>query len=76
MIVQEQITVNGRNLIHTYSDNYLKIRQETGVVYDEAIDVLNSGHTYIETEEQIAYEMDDREALNAILGRRNDYEQS
>lgn len=45
---------DGVNLYRTYSDENYKIRQiETGVVYDEAIDVEEAGYTYEETEEKI-----------------------
>ena len=47
MIIQE-ILENG--LIHTYSDNGKKlIQNETGIMYDDAIDVPNK-HTYTESE--------------------------
>lgn len=50
MIIQENITVNGVDLIRTYSDTY-KIKQvETGIIYTEAIDIPNR-YTYEETEE-------------------------
>lgn len=48
MIIREELE---GGLIHTYSDLGLKIRQETGVVYDDAIDVVE--HTYTETDEPI-----------------------
>ena len=42
---------DGVKLIRTYSDAGFQIRQDqTGIVYDEAIDVENSGYTYIETD--------------------------
>lgn len=46
MIIQEIYN----NLIHTYSDNKLKIQQiETGIIYDEAIDKIPCPYTYAET---------------------------
>lgn len=45
MIVTE-ILDDGRT--HTYSDTGLKIMQETGVVYDDAVDSVP--HTYTETD--------------------------
>lgn len=43
-----------KNLIKTYSDAGLRILQnETGAVYDEAVDVYPSKYTYSETEEPI-----------------------
>lgn len=42
---------DGVNLYRSYSDNSMKIRQiDTGILYDEAIDVENTPHTYEETE--------------------------
>lgn len=61
---------DGVNLYRTYSDANLRIRQETGIVYDEAVDVENSGHTYTETDEPvIGEELTDTAALNVIMGR-------
>ena len=41
---------DGVNLYRTYSDQHMMIMQETGVLYEDAIDVENSGHTYTETD--------------------------
>ena len=42
---------DGVELYRTYSDANVKIMQvETGLVYDEAIDIEDSGYTYTETE--------------------------
>ena len=41
---------DGVNLYHTYSDNGFRITQNTGIVYDEAIDIENSDYTYTETD--------------------------
>lgn len=56
MIVQETYKTrsDGVKLIRTYSDAGKKIIQnETGVSYDEAIDVEGAGYTYSESEEDI-----------------------
>ena len=56
MIVKEfyKIREDGVKLYRTYSDENYKIRQiETGIIYDEAIDVENAEYTYEETEEKI-----------------------
>lgn len=45
MIITE-ILEDGRT--HTYSDAGFKIQQETGVVYEDAVDVVP--HTYTETD--------------------------
>lgn len=48
---------DGVNLCRTYSTEGKKIVQnETGAVYDEAIDVEGSGYTYTETDEPIEVE--------------------
>ena len=39
MIIQENIHVNGADLIKTYSDFYMIKQVETGILYAEAIDV-------------------------------------
>lgn len=45
---------DGVNLYRTYSDEDFYIKQnETGNIYDEAIDVENAPYTYSETEERI-----------------------
>ena len=45
---------DGVNLFRTYSDEHYRILQEeTGNVFDEAIDVESANYTYIETEEKI-----------------------
>lgn len=45
---------DGVKLYRTYSTENVKIRQiDTGNIYDEAIDVENSKHTYEETNERI-----------------------
>jgi hypothetical protein len=58
-------------LFRTYSDAGMMIQQEqTGAVYSEAVDVENSGNTYIETDMPIeSDEITDSEALNILLGR-------
>lgn len=72
MIKQETVTFSKRELIHTYSDDGVYIRQnETGVLYDEAYDVPGN-YTYTETDIPIIAnpdeEITDSEALNILLG--------
>lgn len=56
MLKQENIVVNGRELVKTYSDNNKYIIQNgTGVYYTEAVDVPNK-YTYTESEKEIAVE--------------------
>lgn len=57
--------------IHTYSDAGMKIRQEqTGIVYEDALDVPETGYTYTETDEPVSdTDIDDAEALSILFGR-------
>ena len=58
---------DGVNLYRTYSDEdkYL-VQNETGLVFDEAIDVENAPYTYSESEE--SPELTAEEALDIIVG--------
>lgn len=59
--------------IYTYSDAGMKILQvETGIVYEDALDMPESGYTYTETDIPIEDELSDSEALNIIMGRDAD----
>lgn len=64
MIKQETITVNGRTLVKTYSDNnkYI-IQNETGIKYSEAVDVPNR-FTYSESEENIETEEEPKNGIS------------
>lgn len=62
MIISELIE-NGNRIRH-YSDSGFRILQnETGIVYDDAVDVMPCRYTYSETEERI--EDGDTEASEA-----------
>lgn len=53
---------DGVDLFRTYSDENYKIRQiETGVIYDEAVDIEPSNYTYTESDIPIvdSYEEDE-----------------
>ena len=53
---------DSEDLIKTYSDAGFKIQQvQTGIVYDEAIDLISSGYTYIETNEPINSNFEEEE---------------
>lgn len=49
MIKTEKLTISGRQLIRTYSDAGYMIERD-GVEYVEAIDPIDSGRVYTETE--------------------------
>lgn len=71
MIIEEMVEDHVRH----YSDAGFKIRQvETGIVYDDAVDVVPCRYTYEETDEPIednAEEVTAQEALDIILGNEN-----
>lgn len=61
MIIQKEVNLGSRTLLHTYSDSNKYILQvETNTKYDEAYDVIPCRYTYIETEEEIENEKDKR----------------
>jgi hypothetical protein len=61
MIISKQLE---NNRIRHYSDSGFRILQnETGIVYDDAVDVMPCRYTYSETEERI--ESGDIEATEA-----------
>jgi len=52
-MLQSELIENGER-IHHWSDAGLKIRQvETGIVYDDAVDVMPCRYSYEETDEPI-----------------------
>ena len=54
MIVQENITINNKQFVKTYSDAEFYIKKKgTDEVYVEAIDLPTSNFEYIETEDKI-----------------------
>ena len=59
--------------VYTYSDIGMKIMQEqTGIIYDDALDVVETGYTYVETSTPIDDDISDSEALDIIMGRDSD----
>ena len=57
MIKQEKITINNKELLHTYSDSNMYILQVvTSNIYDEAYDIIPCRYTYTETEKEIIEE--------------------
>lgn len=45
-MIKTELLGDGRT--RTWSDRYMKIQREDGVIYDDAVDVIK--HTYIETD--------------------------
>ncbi len=50
MIKTENLTINGRAYIRTFSDSGYMVERD-GVRYSEAIDPAEFGRTYVETDE-------------------------
>ena len=63
MIKTENITVNGREFVKTYSDEGFMVERD-GVRYSEAIDPPEFDRQYIETDEKI--EQEPEEATEVI----------
>lgn len=56
-IKTENVIIRGVSFVHTYSDAGYKIKQaETGYLYEDAYDPINSGRTYTESDELITSE--------------------
>ena len=67
MIKQEQVTIDSRQFIHTYSDDGHDLLQtDTGIVYSDVYDLVEYPHTYEETGDP--QEITDSEALAIITG--------
>lgn len=67
MIVTENLTMDGRQFVKTYSDAGMKIQRQDGVVFDDAIDPVETGRTYTETDEPIEGESAE-EIVSILLG--------
>ena len=52
MIKTENLTINNRAFVRTYSDSGFMIERD-GVQYSEAIDPIELGRTYTETDDPI-----------------------
>lgn len=61
MLKTETVTYNGVDYIRTWSDADLMIERD-GALYEEAIDPINSGRTYTETDLPIIHEGEADEA--------------
>ena len=57
MIKTEVVTIRDKQYQRTWSDAGLMIERD-GARYSEAVDPLNSGRTYTETDEPLEQEMD------------------
>ena len=61
MIKTEQLQINDKAFVRTYSDRGMMIERE-GLVYSEAVDPAELGRTYTETEIPVPKE-DDGQSL-------------
>lgn len=70
MAILTEYVENGERIRH-YSNQGLKIRQiETGILYDDAVDVIPCRYTYEESDEPIPdTELSAEEALELITGQ-------
>lgn len=48
MLITETIEINGVQFLHNYSDAGFKV-ERNGIQYDDAVDPVNSGRVYTET---------------------------
>lgn len=55
MLYTETVEIRGRQFIRTYSDTYRIMRD--GLEYDEAIDPVDSGRTYTESDTPLESDM-------------------
>jgi hypothetical protein len=54
MIITETVKLGKREFRHTYSDaGFMILQNETGLVYEDAYDLLDAPYTYTETDEPI-----------------------
>ena len=64
MIIKETVPINGREFIRHYSDSNLMIRKVgTDEIYSEAVDLPDTGFSYIETDEEEQMIQGDRKAV-------------
>lgn len=52
MISTENLVINGRSFVRTYSDSGYMVERD-GVLYSEAIDPVEYGRTYTESDEPL-----------------------
>lgn len=57
MITQEQIELNGKVFLYTYSDLYYIQKEGTEQTYEEAYDVMPCKYTYVESEQELPEEV-------------------
>lgn len=58
-MIQEEMIENGERIRHWSDTGYKIVQVETGIVYDDAVDVVPCRYTYEETEEPVEEVTDD-----------------
>ena len=53
MIKTEQLDINGKEFVRTYSDRGLMVERD-GVLYEEAVDPADTKRTYTESDRRIS----------------------
>lgn len=66
MITQEEVILNGKTFLHTYSDKYVIKQVETDTEYDEAYDIIPCKYTYVETDEELPIVEQVEEPIEAL----------
>lgn len=61
MLKTEIVTYSGKEYLRTWSDQSMMIERDNAM-YEEAIDPINSGRTYTETDQPIVHEEEAVEA--------------
>lgn len=60
MLITDTVTIMGVTYTHNHSDAGFLIRQnETGIIYDDAIDMIPCPYTYTETDQPAEEGYDD-----------------
>lgn len=53
MIHQEEKIVGNKKFLHTYSDEFYILQNETGIEYEDAMDLIPCPYTYSETDKPL-----------------------
>ncbi len=64
MLKTEIVTFNGKEYVRAWSDQNMMVERD-GALYEEAIDPIDSGRAYTETDQPIVHEGEAEEAEEA-----------
>lgn len=59
MLITETVIISNKEFIHNYSDSGYYIVREDGQMFEDAMDLPESGHTYTETDKIIPEPIED-----------------